>query len=355
MYLPALADHPRGRITAVCGRDAQRARTFAQRWGVPHVFPDWRAMIDAGELDAVIVASTNDTHYEITMAAFERGLAVLCEKPVALNAADAAAMAAAARRAGVTTMVPFTYRYMPTNQYVKSLLDDGYIGTPYSLNMRYFTGYGRDPAYVWRFDPERAGSGILGDLGSHWVDMARWLLGEVTAISASTFRFVDRAARPDGSQYEPAEDSALITARFASGAVASLQVSAACHEGGPFGQVHALDLHGSAGTVHTYTDWDRRQEVFGVRAGEAGPASPLTIPDSFWAGGPRERVHDTYRHVFRRTEAMTRGWVTAVAERRPVEPDLAAGARVQALIEAAQASAADDGRWQPTPLPTLPT
>ena len=88
------------------------------------------------------------------------------------------------------------------------------------------------------------------------------------------------------------------------------------------------------------------QEVRGLRAGEPGPAKPLEIPDSAWNGAPRDRVHDTYRHVFRRTEAMTRGWVSAIARDQVVEPDFATGARVQELVAAAITSATTDGSWQ---------
>ncbi len=346
MYLPALADHPIGRITAICGRDRARAVEVAERWSVATVADNWRSMIDGGDIDAVIIASPNETHHDVTMAALAAGLPVLCEKPVGMNAAEALAMAAAARQSAVATMVPFTYRYMPTNQYIKRLLDEGYVGQPYHLSMRYFAGYARDGAYAWRFDQTKAGSGILGDLGSHWLDMARWLLGEITAVSANSDRFVPRQPRPDGSTYDQAEDNAVILARFASGASATLQISAVCWEGTPFGQVHELDLHGSEGTLHAHNDWDRIQRVCGVRAGEAGPAQALDIPDEVWNGAPRSPVHDTYRHVFRNTEAMTRGWVTAVAEGRSVEPSLATGARVQQLVDAAVLSAATGGAWQ---------
>ncbi len=246
-------------------------------------------------------------------------------------------------------MVPFTYRNMPTNQYIKQLIDEGYVGKPYHLSMRYFAGYARDGAYAWRFDEAKAGSGILGDLGSHWLDMARWFLGEVTEVSAHRNFFVDRESRPDGSSYTPVEDSAVISARFESGAAATLQVSAVCWEGTPFGQIHELDLHGSGGTLHALNDWNEVQEVRGVRAGEQGPAKPLIIPDSSWSGAPRDRVHDTYRHIFRRTEAMTRQWVSAIAEGHTVEPDFATGARVQELVAAAITSATTDGSWQSVP------
>jgi predicted dehydrogenase len=353
MYLPALADHPIGRITAVCGRDLDRARAVADQWSIAAAYNDWTAMLDSGDVDAVIVASPNETHFEITMAALARGLPVLCEKPLGMNVAEAHKMADAAHQLGAVTMVPFTYRFMPTNQFVKQLITDGYVGRPYHLSMRYFAGYARDGAYAWRFDEAKAGSGILGDLGSHWLDMARWFLGEITAVSAHRDRFVPRGPRPDTTTYIQAEDSAVILARFESGASATLQVSAVCWEGTPFGQIHELDLHGSGGTLHAVNDWNTVQEVCGVRAGEPGPAQPMSIPETLWNGAPHSPVHDTYRHIFRRTEAMTRGWVTAIAQGRAIEPDFATGARVQELVAAAINSAATDGAWQEVPAAEL--
>ena len=349
MYLPALADHPIGRITALCGRDLDRTRSVAANWSIPHAYNDWTTMLASDEIDAVIIATPNETHFEITMAALERGLPVLCEKPLGMDVAEAQKMAAAAAERGAITMVPFTYRNMPTNQYIKQLIDDGYVGQPYHLSMRYFAGYARDGSYAWRFDEAKAGSGILGDLGSHWLDMARWFLGEVSEVSAHRSFFVDREPRPDGSSYIPVEDSAVISVRFTSGASATLQVSAVCWEGTPFGQIHELDLHGSGGTLHALNDWDTVQEVRGVRAGEAGPAKPLEIPDTAWSGAPRDRVHDTYRHIFRRTESMTRQWVSAIAAGHTVDPDFATGARVQELVAAAITSATTDGSWQAVP------
>ena len=104
--------------------------------------------------------SFNETHYEITMAALNRDMPVLCEKPLGLNVAEANKMAEVAAERNAITMVPFTYRFMPTNQFVKQLIVDGYVGQPYHLSMRYFAGYARDGAYAWRFDEEKAGTGV---------------------------------------------------------------------------------------------------------------------------------------------------------------------------------------------------
>ena len=159
MYLPALADHPIGRITALCGRDMARTQGVAASWSIPHHFTDWSAMLDSGEIDAVIVASPNESHYEITMAALDRGLPVLCEKPLGMSTDEARQMAEAARTNDVITMVPFTYRFMPTNQFVKKLIADGYVGRPYQLSMRYFAGYARR----WLRVAVRRGGGRLGN------------------------------------------------------------------------------------------------------------------------------------------------------------------------------------------------
>jgi predicted dehydrogenase len=344
MYLPALAEHPSGGIVAVCGTDRERTEVCATRWAVEHAYTDWKEMLDSGTLDAVIVASPNETHHPIAMAAIERGLHVLCEKPLALTAADAAAMARAADDAGLATMVPFTYRWMPTNQWVKALIDEGYVGRPYHANLRYFADFARGAGYSWRFDVERSGSGMLGDLGSHWLHLARWWLGEVACLGAITNTFVERAPRPDGTDYVRGEDSAIMYLRLESGALGTLQVSAVCWEGTGFGQTHHAEVHGSEGTLYATIDWDTVQEVRGVRVGERGGARVLPVPDRFWHGARRSSVHDTYRDVFRRGETMARLWLSAIAAGRRCEPDFAEGARVQRLLEAATLSVRTDGR-----------
>jgi predicted dehydrogenase len=349
MYLPALADHPHAQVTAVCGRTESTASDLARLWNVPHVFTDWAAMFASGTVDAVIVATPNDTHYEITMAALALGLPVLCDKPIATNAGDALAMAEAASRADVATMVPFTYRYMPTQQLVKRVIDSGDIGTPRHLNLRYYTGYARDGAYAWRFDRDRAGSGVIGDLGSHWIDMARWFLGEVVAISATALHHVERAPRPDGTPYQPTEDHGIIMTRHVNGAIAILEVSAVSTEGSPFGQKHELNLHGTDGSIEAVNDWDSVQEVRLLRSSSAGLHEVVPFPPEMIDGLPMHHVGDTYRTVFRRTNTMTRAWATAIAEGARCTPDMADGARVQQLLDAAMVSVANNSAWQPTP------
>ena len=148
----------------------------------------------ASTLDALLVLTPNKNHHASVMAGLERGLHILCEKPLGMSAREAREMTEAAERAGVTTMTSFTYRFMPANRYLKALVDEGYIGRPYHLNLRYYAGYGRSGEYAWRFDVGESGGGVSGDLASHWGDHARWLFGEIEAVTA-VFSY-DRASRP---------------------------------------------------------------------------------------------------------------------------------------------------------------
>ncbi len=344
MYLPALTNNPEVDVVGVCGRNPERAAEFAATWNVPNWATDPDAFLDPDALDAVIVATSNDSHEHLTMLALERGLHVLCEKPIATNLEGANRMADKAAATGGITLVPFTYRYMPTFQFVKELVDDGFVGRPHHLNLRYYTGFARDTAYNWRFDDDLAGSGVLGDIGSHWLHVARWLLGEVVSIGCVSERFVPKDDRPDGTPYERGEDFAQMTVRFQSGAIGTLLVSAVCWEGTDFGQSHHLDLHGTDGTIYSLNDWSSVQEVRGLKAEETGPPPLLEIPDHIWGEARRDRVHDTYRDVFRVNQWMIGEWITAVAEGRQCEPDLREGARVQELLEVAVQSAKDGGR-----------
>ncbi len=347
MYLPALADHPDAVVQALCGRRREPTDALAHTWNVPLRFERFDELIASGEIDAVIVATPNDSHASIAGAALDAKLAVLCDKPLALDAAGARALARRAAEGNVATMVPFTYRYMPTSRLTHRLIAEGAIGTPHHLNARYYAGYARGGTYAWRWDRDIAGSGVIGDLGSHWLDLARWLLGEVVAVSAHATIFVPKGPRPDGADYDQTEDHAIIHTRHANGAIATLEVSAVATEASQFGQKHLLEVHGSDGSIEAVNDWQFIQRVRLLRRGEtvASEQWPADIVDGLRLGS----VADTYHDVFRTTPAMTRGWATAAAHGQLCQPDFGVGARVQELVDAAIASAAAGGGWEPTP------
>ena len=341
MYMPALTNHPKADVVAACGRHQGRAEAFAKQWEIPGVYTDYQQMIDEANLDAIVIATGNDSHYPITMAALNAGLHVLCEKPLAMDTAQAEEMTAAAIEKQVKTLVPFTYRFMPTNRYLKQLVDDGYIGRPYHMAMRYYAGYGRESGYMWRFNKELAGSGVIGDLGSHFLYVAQWFFGNVTAITCQTGTHIDRGElTPDGKPYEQLEDSAYFLLEFANGAQGSIHVTCVAHEETKFGQRHAIELHGSEGTLYSQVDWDQEQIVKGAKAPH-GTLELLPIPDDVWGGIRRDVVHDTYKDVFRQSLLMIGEWVTAIADDTAVTPDFSDGLSIQRLMDAAIQSAAE--------------
>lgn len=175
MYLPALQSHPQAEIAAICGRNQGSVKDLAGKHHIPHIFTDYKEMIHRGGLDAILIGTPDDLHYEMTMQGLSAGLHVLCDKPLAVTAQQAWEMYQAAETAKVIHMVLFTYRWMPFFRYVKDLIDQGYVGRFYHAEFRYLMGYARQKEYLWRFDQKRA-NGALGDLGVHMIDMARWLV-----------------------------------------------------------------------------------------------------------------------------------------------------------------------------------
>jgi len=344
MYMPPLAAHPDAEVVAVCGRRQATTEAFATLWNIPAWFTDPDDLFEQVECDAVVIATANNSHHDLALAAVGLGLHVLCEKPLALDVGEAERMNEGARAANVATMVPFTYHYMPVNRWVRRLIAEGYVGRPLHVNLRYYTSFGFETDYAWRFDREVAGSGIIGDLGSHWIHLARWLLDDQeTSISATASTFIERGPRPDGTDYEPLEDSVVMTIRYESGAYGVLQASSVCWEGTPFGQTHHLEIHGTEGTIYATCDWDTVQEVRGLRKGDTDGAKVLPIPDDVWNGVRRDSVHNTYRDVFRTTNSMTREWISAIAAGERVEPSFREGLAVQRVLDAAVASAHADG------------
>ncbi len=341
MYLPAFADLEDVHVTAIAGRDPDVARERAAAWQVPNVYTDWRKMVDEQDLSGVVVAAANPVHYPATKLALERGLHVLCEKPIARVYAEAAELADLAERTRAVTMVPFTYAFMPGFRLLRQLVATGYVGRLHHIGLRYHAGYALAGDYLWKLDARHNPTGALGDIGSHFLYLATVLAGEVTAVTAR----LDTVARhrttdAGGQPYPVAADSAAVIMEFASGAQGLLHASAVAYEGTSMNQRHAIEVHGSDGTLRYVVDWDRVQQVSGTRAGE-GPLRPLPIPDDIWGPVRRESVHDTYRDVFRTTDAMARGWARALSSGEPLRPDLRDGASVQRLMQACLRSSTD--------------
>lgn len=335
MFLPSLKSHPQTQLVAICGRNADRANEMAKKYEIPNVFTDYHTMLEQGNLDALVVATPDDLHYPITMAGLEAGLHVLCEKPLARNDKEAEAMAEKAELAGVKHMVLFTYRWLPHVQYLRQLIADGYLGRCFHAQLRFFANYGDGHEYSWRFDPQRA-NGILGDLGSHIIDLARVLVGDIARVSAHLNTYGNHSD-VEGQPLNGTNDAALLAVEFANGAQGVIHVSAVAQVAERFMEQQLL-LHGEAGTLEVDVSFggaNAGAALRGVRRGEE-QFQTLTTPAELWGN-----VDDTQPFATRLFELFikqsvgARLFIDSILADRPISPSFHDGLKTQQVIEAA--------------------
>ena len=342
MYLRSLESHPQATVVALCGRRRQRAETLAQKYNIPAVYTDYRQMLEQAPLQAVVVASPDDLHHPMVMDALDAGLHVLCEKPMALTLAQAREMADRAEGAGVKHMVLFTFRGLPLFRYVRALIEEGYIGRCFHVQMHFLRGDGQRGEGGWRFDRQRS-IGVLGSLGSHMIDMARWYVGDVAGVSANLATFIDRQG-PDGAPLDPANDSAMLMLRFKNGAQGTIHVSAVANMG-ERGMEQAATLHGSAGVLEVvrHAAGTSRGEILGLREGEKH-FQLLPVPDHIQGTANLEEWLDP----FVKQPVGARLFIDAILNDFRPSPDFHDGLRVQEVIEAAIKST-QEGCWVTLP------
>ena len=269
-HFPQLAVAPQ--LVAVADEVPGRAEEAADQFGFTKPTRDWREVAADPDVAAVSIAAPNFLHREIGVAMARAGKHIWIEKPVGLTADDARAVADAVKQAGVMGAVGFNYRNAPAVAAAKEMVESGELGTVTHVRFRLFSDYAAHPegALSWRFERERGGSGVLGDLAAHGVDLARYLLGEIDALTADTAIFLAERARPTGAtaghqratggELGPVENEDYVTSlvRFASGARGVLEASRiAVGEQNNYG----FEIHGTKGAVF----WDfRRMNELGV-------------------------------------------------------------------------------------------
>ncbi len=184
------------KLKAVCGRNEERVKEFAEQWGYESTETDWRALIARDDIDAVDICTPNNFHKEIAIAAAEAGKMVLCEKPLAMDVAEGEEMVAAIEKAGVANTVWYNYRRVPAVTLAKQLIDEGRLGKIFHYRANFLQDWTIDAALpqggegLWRLDAAVAGSGVTGDLLAHCIDTALWLNGGIKDVSAMTETFV---------------------------------------------------------------------------------------------------------------------------------------------------------------------
>ncbi|MGH7319952.1 MAG: Gfo/Idh/MocA family protein [Candidatus Rokuibacteriota bacterium] len=272
VQIPAFRAHPRVDVVAVASGQSGKARAVADRLGIPHAFDDYTALVTA-DLDLVSITAPPHLHHPMTVAATTARRHVLCEKPMALSAAEAADMLDAAERAHVLHVIDHEMRFNPNRRKAKALIDDGFIGRPRHALIT-AVGPGRaDPTRPWNWwsDGSRGG-GLLGALGSHQIDLLRYWLGEIEAVSGTVETYVTERPMPDGRgrRAVTADDFTTFSMRFASGAVGTLLLSiVAAHGQGP-----RAEVWGSDGTLVV----DQSDRLWGAKRGR--DLEELTEPET---------------------------------------------------------------------------
>ncbi|MFD7502251.1 Gfo/Idh/MocA family protein [Streptomyces sp. NPDC059850] len=345
-------------MAAICGRDPDAVRAAADKHGWAAAETDWRALIARDDVQLVDVCTPGDSHAEIAIAALEAGKHVLCEKPLANSVAEAEAMADAARRArarGQRAMVGFNYRRTPAIAQARRMVADGRIGVLRHVRVTYLQDWIVDPEFplVWRLRRELAGSGALGDLGAHIVDLAQYLAGErLVGVSALTETFVRERPLPAGAGAAArgpvtVDDAALFTGRLASGALASFEASRFAA-----GRKNSLriELNGDHGSLAF--DLERLNELsfhdHTAPAADSGFRRILvTEPDhpyleAWWPPGHGLGYDHTFVH-------QARDMVLAVAAGTDPEPSFEDGLQVQRVLAAVEESAEKNSVYTPVP------
>ncbi len=251
------------RLIAIAGRDAASVREAAQRYGYETYYTDWHDLIQDDRIQLFDNGGPNDVHAEPCIAAARAGKHILCEKPLARTAKEAAAMLDAVTKAGVKNMVSFNYRYVPAIRQAYELIRSGKLGEIYHFRAVYLQEWIMDPSFpmVWRLDKNRAGSGALGDLGAHIIDLARFLVGEPRRVSAMTRTFIkDRPLADQSGKGEVTVDDAFVSLfEFENGALGTLEASRFC-AGRKNHQV--LEINGSKGSLVFNLERMNEMQVF---------------------------------------------------------------------------------------------
>lgn len=354
-------------MAVIVGRDPERTETARAQYGWQSASTDWRAVVADPDIDVVDIVSPGSSHVEIAIAALEAGKHVLCEKPLANTVEQAEAMtaaAAAARSHGVRAMVGFSYRRVPAIAFARQLVQDGRIGTVRQVRALYLQDWlaDADGPMTWRLDKSLAGSGALGDIGAHAIDLVEHVTGaELTSVSGLLETFVtERPLLADGVGLSgtassergqvTVDDAAFFTARLgggaADGAVGTFEATryATGRKNGL-----TLEISGSEGAIQFDLEAMNELRLYESKApaGEQGFRRVLvTEPEhpymaAWWPTGHLIGYEHTFSH-------QVKDFVEAIVSGTDPSPSFEDGLHVQRVLDAVERSAADGSSWTAT-------
>lgn len=351
-------------LAAICGRNATAAGEVAARFGWQSVETDWHAVIKRPDIDLIDICTPGDTHAEIAIEALEAGKHVLCEKPLANSVAEAEAMAAAAEKAaesGVRSMVGFTYRRVPAIGLAQRLVAQGRIGVIRHVRAQYLQDWIVDPnaPLFWRLRREVAGSGALGDIGAHIIDLVQYITGEsITGLSAVTETFIKERPLPESTTglsgsggtemgEVTVDDAAIFIARMGGGGLATFEATRFAT-----GRKNAIriEINGSEGSVafdfedmnllHFFDNHDDA-EIAGFRRILVTEAVHPYVAN-WWPAGHLIGYEHGFTH-------QVVDLVGDIANNRDPRPSFADGLRVQRILDTVEKSAASNSAWMEIP------
>ncbi len=328
-------------MAAICGRDRAGTRQAAKTLGWERAVYDWKAIVTDPTIDIVDICTPNDSHAEIAIAAARAGKAILCEKPLARNFNEASRMVKAVRRARVPNMVCFNYRRVPAVALAKQMIAAGEIGDRiYHFRARYAQDWIVDENFpiVWRLQSRIAGSGALGDIGAHIIDLARFLVGEITVVSSVKETFVKRRRTKNRSYAKvDVDDAVSVVGKFKNGALLNLEATRFAR--GRKNQL-SFEINGSRGSLTFDLEKMNRLQFYDARDPEhVRGFREIIVTESnhpyiknWWPAG-----HIIgYEHSFVHTIA---DFVNASATRNQIQPDFADGLKTQRVLDLIQRAA----------------
>ncbi|WP_051321833.1 Gfo/Idh/MocA family protein [Alicyclobacillus contaminans] len=336
-------------LTAIAGRDESAVREAARRFGFASYETDWRRLVERDDIDVVDIVTPNNMHAEIAVAAAKAGKHVICEKPLAMSVEQAEQMLEAVQSSGVRALICHNYRFAPAVQYAKRLIADGRLGRIYHVRAQYLQDWVMDPHFplVWRMQKSVTGSGALGDIGAHIVDLARFLVGEITDLTATLETFIGERplAEPMGNQTKglvDVDDAVAWLAHFEQGA---LGVFEATRFAGGNRNGNRFEINGEKGSIR----WDlENMNLLQVYLAEDEPGLQgfrtinCTEPhhpfaDRYWPPGHIIGYEHTFLNLFA-------AFFQSLVDETDCRPDFRDGLQNQRVLEAIEKSA-EQRRW----------
>ena len=335
-------------MKVLCGRNAKNVKAAAEQLGWDETATDWREVIARKDIDIIDISTPGDSHAEIAIEAARAGKVVFCEKPLANTVKDAEQMLAAVKKAGVTHMVCHNYRRVPAVMLAKQLIDEGKLGQIYHYRGTYLQDWIVDPKFplVWRLRKEAAGSGALGDIASHSLDLARFLVGEITEVTAALETFIKERPLPENPKQKgpvTVDDASAAVVRFENGALGTIEATRFATGRKNYNR---FEINGSKGSVAFNLERMNELEVF--LTGDAGSvqgfhnvmvteAAHHPYVKAWWPPGHIIGYEHTFTHT-------VYDLLEAVAANTVPTPNFEDGVKNQKVL-AAMERAAESKKW----------